>query len=180
MNQRLKDLEHGAQQPRLSMETDGPANTKTRKRTEGTATAVQAMHGDSCFADQVDPDPMCSTSFGDDCTGPPALPCSGETALVDNSAAAPKSCFTLGDGHNNNRRWLTLRRHDHYSDEDTFHQLPFWFCLTKETNLRASVLLYTSRTSAALGGQKTSKPSSGRESLKQNRGKLWCLIQEGR
>ena len=38
-------LEHEARQPRLSMEADGPANTKTRERTEGAATAVQAMLG---------------------------------------------------------------------------------------------------------------------------------------
>ena len=41
-------LEQDARQPRLVMEADGPANTKTRERTEGAATAVQAMHGDSC------------------------------------------------------------------------------------------------------------------------------------
>ena len=51
------------------------------------------MHGDSCSADRVDPDPMCSTSFGDDCTGSPAPLCSGENDLVDNRAGAPKSCL---------------------------------------------------------------------------------------
>ena len=49
------------------------------------------MRKDSCSADRVDLDPMCSTSSGDDCTGPPTPPCSGENALVDNRAAAPKS-----------------------------------------------------------------------------------------
>ena len=34
---------------------------------------------------------MCSTSFGDDSTGPPALPCSMDDALVDSGAAASKS-----------------------------------------------------------------------------------------
>ena len=120
MDQRLTRLERGARQPRLVMEADGPANTTTRERTEGAATAVQAMHGDSCSADRVDPDPMCPTSFGDDCTVPTTLLCSGENALVDNGAAAPKSCLTLGDVHNNSRRWLAPRRHDHYSDEDHF------------------------------------------------------------
>ena len=43
-------LEHDARQPRLAMEADGPADTKTRERTEGAATAVQAMHGDSFSA----------------------------------------------------------------------------------------------------------------------------------
>ena len=32
-------------------------------------------------------------SFGDDCTEPPEPPCSGENTLVDNRAAAPKSCL---------------------------------------------------------------------------------------
>ena len=87
----ILSLEQDALQPRLTMEADGPANTKTRERTEGAATAVQAMHGDSCSTDWVDPDPMCFTSFGGDCTGPPAPPCLGENALVDNRAAAPES-----------------------------------------------------------------------------------------
>ena len=77
MDHHVTSLEQDAQQPRLAMEAGGPANTKTRGRTEGAATVVQAMHGDSCSIDRVDPDPMCSTSFGDDCTGPPAPPCSG-------------------------------------------------------------------------------------------------------
>ena len=63
-------LGYDALQPLLAMEADGPANTNTRERTEGAAIAVQAMHGDSCSADRIDPDPICSTSFGDDCTGP--------------------------------------------------------------------------------------------------------------
>ena len=39
-------LEQDARQPRLAMEADGQADTKTRERTEGAATAVQAMRGD--------------------------------------------------------------------------------------------------------------------------------------
>ena len=76
------------------MKADEQADNKTRERTEGAATAVQAMHGDSCSTTRVDPDPMCSTSVGDDCTGSPAPSCSGENALVDNGAAAPKSCLS--------------------------------------------------------------------------------------
>ena len=45
MDEHVKRLEYGAQQPRLAMEADGKANTKTRKRTEGAATAAQAMRG---------------------------------------------------------------------------------------------------------------------------------------
>ena len=50
MTQRLTHLEHDARHPRHAMEADGPANTKTRERTEGAAKAVQAKHGDSCTA----------------------------------------------------------------------------------------------------------------------------------
>ena len=39
-------LEHDARQRRYAMEADETANTKTRERTEGAATAVQAMDGD--------------------------------------------------------------------------------------------------------------------------------------
>ena len=34
------------------------ADTKTRELTERAATAVHAMHGDSCSANRVDPDPI--------------------------------------------------------------------------------------------------------------------------
>ena len=50
MDERLTRLEHGARQPRLAMEVDGPADTKTRECTEGAATAAQAMHGDGFSA----------------------------------------------------------------------------------------------------------------------------------
>ena len=47
MNQRVARLEQDARQPRVVMESDGPADTKTRERTEGAAKAVQAKHGNS-------------------------------------------------------------------------------------------------------------------------------------
>ena len=46
MDQRLVSLEHDARQPRPAMEEDVPADKKTRERTEGAASAVQAMHGE--------------------------------------------------------------------------------------------------------------------------------------
>ena len=86
-------LEQDARQPRLAMvEANGYANTKTCERSEGAATAVQAMHGDSCSATRVDPGPKThSTSFGVK-VDPPALPCRDDV-LVGNRAAAPKSCL---------------------------------------------------------------------------------------
>ena len=97
MDQRLTRPEYDARQPLLAMEADGPVKTKTRERTENAATAVQAMYGDSCSANQFDLDLMCCTSFGDDCAVPPAPTYSWENALVDNGAAAPKSCLPSGE-----------------------------------------------------------------------------------
>ena len=89
--QHAANLEHKARQPRLAMETDGSANTKTRERTEGAATAVQAMHEDSFYDCRVDLGPKTSASFGVK-TEPPALPCKDD-GLVEDGAAAPKSCL---------------------------------------------------------------------------------------
>ena len=73
------------------MEADGPANTKPYERTECAATAVQAMHGDSCTAQKVQNGPKTTTSFGMKAE-PPALPCRDDV-LVEDGAAAPKSCL---------------------------------------------------------------------------------------
>ena len=118
LEQHLASQEQDARQPRLAMEADGSANTKTRKRTEGAATAVQAMHGDSCSADRVDLDSMCSTSSGDNCTGPPAPPCSGRNVLIDNRAAAPKLSLILGDALTNSHWWLSSHRRNLYNNKD--------------------------------------------------------------
>ena len=88
MDQRLTRLEHDARQPRLVMEADRPANTKT-ERTEGAATTVQAMHGDSFIAQRVQDGPKISTCFGV-MPEPPALPCR-DGVVVQNGAAVPKS-----------------------------------------------------------------------------------------
>ena len=91
MNQRLTRLEHDARQPRLAMNADGPANTKTRERTEGAAKAVQAKRGDSCTAKRAQDRPKISTCLGV-IAEPPALPCRNDV-VVENGAAAPKSCL---------------------------------------------------------------------------------------
>ena len=89
--QRLASPEQDARQPRLALEADVQADKKIRERTEGAATAVQAMHRNSFFAHRVDPDPMCSTIFGVK-VEPPALPQRDD--FVENGAAAPKSCLS--------------------------------------------------------------------------------------
>ena len=111
-------LEQNARQPRLAMEADMPSDTKTRKRTEGDAAAVQGKLGDSCSANQSDPDPMCLTCFEDDCTGPPALPCSRDDALVDTGAAAPKSCLSPLETCTPSAASFLLPAGTAYSDED--------------------------------------------------------------
>ena len=85
-------LEHEAWQPRLAMEADGPANTKTYERTEGAATAVQAMRGDGFSARWVEPGPNTNlASFGVKAE-PPALPYR-DNVMVESGDAAPKSCL---------------------------------------------------------------------------------------
>ena len=98
IDQRLTRLEYDARQPRLTMEEDGSANTKTHERTEGAATAVQAMHGDRFSACRVDPGPKSnSTSFGMKAE-PPALPCRDDV-VVESGDAAPKSCLPSLEMH---------------------------------------------------------------------------------
>ena len=55
LENRSTSLEHGARQPRLAMEAEGHANTKTRGRTEGAATAVQAMRGTAFLLTGLNP-----------------------------------------------------------------------------------------------------------------------------
>ena len=93
MDQHVTRLEHGARQPRLVMDADGPADTtKTRERTEGAVTAVQAMRGDCFSARRVEPGPTTnSTSFGVK-VGPPALSCRDDS-VVESGATAFESCL---------------------------------------------------------------------------------------
>ena len=92
MDEHVTRLEHGARQPRLAMEADGQANTKTRERTEGAATAVQAMRGDGFSPRRVEPGPNTnSTRFGVKAE-PPALPC-GDDVVVESGNAASESCL---------------------------------------------------------------------------------------
>ena len=153
-----------------------PSDTKTRERTEGAAAAVQAKHGDTCFANRVDPDPMCLTSFGDDSTGLPALPCSKNDALVGNGAAAPKSCIspleirttTAAGGLLSTGATSTATR-------ITFDQPPLWFCPTEEIKLRASIQ-YASYYSIFW---RTNNQQAPFWPWEQNRGKVWCSIPAG-
>ena len=139
IGQRVASFEHDARQPRLAMEADVPADTKTRERTEGVATAVQAMHGNSFSAKRFQDGPKRSTTFGVKAE-PPALPCRGD-ALVENGAAAPNSCLSPLEMHTPKAAGGLLRTgKTSPATRITFNQPTFWFCPTEETNLMTSVL----------------------------------------
>ena len=93
IDQHVARLEHEARQPRLAMEADGPADTtKTRERTKGAVTAIQAMRADCFSARRVEPGPTTnSTSFGVKAE-PPALPCRDDV-VVESGPAASESCL---------------------------------------------------------------------------------------
>ena len=139
MHQRLASLEHDVWLSRLAMEADVPADEKIHEGTEGAATAVQTMHGDSCSAKRVQDGPKNSTTFGLKAE-PPALPCRDDV-LVENGAAAPKSYLSplemrtpkaAGD--------LLPNGETSTSTRTTFDQSTLWLCLTEETNLTTPVL----------------------------------------
>ena len=95
------------------MEADVTEAKKTRERTEGAPAAVQAKHGDSCSAKSRD------------------------YVLVDIGAAAPKPCLSPVEM----RTLTTAGRLLPTGRTSTatmaiFHQLPLWFCLTKEIKSR--------------------------------------------
>ena len=90
--QHLLSREQDARQPRLAMEADGHANTKTQGRTEGAAKAVQVMRGDSCTTEQkVQDGPKISITFDVEAE-PSDLPCR-EDVLVEKGATSPESCL---------------------------------------------------------------------------------------
>ena len=69
-----------------------PTNTKTRERTKGATTAVQAMRGNGFSARWVEPGPNTnSTSFGVKAESPD-LTCR-EDVVVESGDAAPKPCL---------------------------------------------------------------------------------------
>ena len=131
-------LEHEARQPRLAMEADGPADTtKTRERTEGAATVVQAMREDGFSARRVEPGlNINSTSFGVK-VGPPALPCRDDS-VVESGAAAFESCLPSMEMRPSAAAGgLVPTGEASKASESTSNQPPFRFCSTEETDLKA-------------------------------------------
>ena len=137
MDQHLTHLEHGARQPRLAMEANGQASTKTRERTEGAAVAIQAMRGDCFSARRVKPGPTTnSTSFGVKAE-PPALPCRDDS-VVECGSAASELCFPSMEMHSSTVAGDLVPTGDaSKASEATLNEPPLRFCLTEETDLKA-------------------------------------------
>ena len=138
MDQHITRLEYEARQPRFAMEADGPADTtKTRERTEGAATAVQAMREDCFPARRVEPDPTTnSTSFGVKAE-PPALPCRDDS-VVECGAAAFESCLPSTEMRPSTATGGLVPNGDaSKASATTLNEPPLRFCLTEETDLKA-------------------------------------------
>ena len=179
MDDYVTSLEHGARQPRLAMEAHGHANTKTQERTEGAATAVQAMRGDSfTTAQKVHDGPKTSITFGVEAE-PPDLPCR-EDILVEDGATAPKSCLPSLEMHTTTAvGGLVSTGKTFTATETNLNQPPLRFFSTEETDLKAickKTQLHTSRTTAAVPGDCLLFPTAG-GSLGLNPGKIGLLIQ---
>ena len=139
LEQHLASQKHDARQPRLAMEADRPANTKTRERTGGTTNVVQAMFGDSCTAQKGQDGAKTSISFSVKAE-PPDLPYR-EDVLVDDSAAAPKSWLpslemlatTVAHG-------LVLTGKTSTETETIFNEPLIRFYATEETSSKKKIL----------------------------------------
>ena len=132
MDQHVASLKHGARQPRLAMEADGLANTKNRERTEGAATAAQAMRGDCFSARRVEPGPNTnSTSFGVKAK-PPVLPCRDDV-VVECGAAASESCLPFLEMRPSTAAGgLVPTGEASKATETNYNQLPLQLCSTEE------------------------------------------------
>ena len=135
MDNNVARLEHAARQPRLAMEADRHAGTKTRERTEGAATAVQAKREDCFSARRVEPglttDP---TSFGVKAE-PPALPCRDDVVVVCGTAAFV-SCLPSLEMRSSIAAGGLVRTGDaSTASETTLNEPPLRLCPTEETDL---------------------------------------------
>ena len=137
MDQHVTRLEHGARQPRLAMEADGQAGTKTRERTEGAATAVQAMRGDCFSAHRVGPGPTTNSISFDVKAEPPALP-RRDDVMAESGPAASESCLPSMEMCSSPAAGgLVPTGEASKASEITSNQPPLRFCSTEKTDLEA-------------------------------------------
>ena len=118
------------------MVADGRADTKTRERMEGAATAVQTMHGDSCSATRIEPGLKTkSTNFGM-MVEPPNLPCR-EDVLVESGDASPKSCLPSLEMRSPSAAGGLLSTSEvSIATRTTFNQPPLRLYWTEEANFK--------------------------------------------
>ena len=91
---------------------------------------------------------MCLTSFGEDSTGPPAVPCSRGDALVNKGTVAPKPCLSPVEMRTLTAVGSLLPAGTVSSaTRAKFHQPPLWFCPIEEVNLRTSIQYTTTYSS---------------------------------
>ena len=135
MDNNVTRLEHGARQPRLAMEADRDTDTKTRERTEGTATTVQAMREDCLSARRVEPGPTTdSTSFGVKAE-PPALPCRDDVVVVCGTAISV-SCLPSSEMRSSTAAGGLVPTGDaSTASETTLNEPPLRFCPAEEIDL---------------------------------------------
>ena len=137
-DQRSAGLEQDARQPCFTMETDVTSGNRTRKRTKDAA-ADRVIGGNSSFA-QINPNPMCLISFGNESTEPPAFPCCRNDPIVDKGAAASKSCISPVEMRTlKATRGLLPTGTASTATRTIFHQPPLWFCPTEGMNSRTSI-----------------------------------------
>ena len=141
--QRLAGLNHKARQQRFAMEADIKPDTKTRKRTEDAA-ADRVKHGEKSSSGRVDHNPTCLTSFSDDSTEPPALPCRND-ALVDKVTEAPKPCLSPVEMRAPTVTGGLLPSGPASTEMKTIFPPPrLWnFCPTEEINFRTATSIQT-------------------------------------
>ena len=138
MDQHETSLEHDARQPRLAMERDRRANTKTCKRTEGAATAEQAMRRDNVSARRIEPGPKNNSTSVGILAEPPALPCRNDIP-VENGDASPKSCLPFLEMRSPSAAGGLLSTGEASTATGAnFNKPPLRFYLTEETDSKTN------------------------------------------
>ena len=174
-SQSAASLEHDARQPRLAMEADGPANTKTHERTEGAATAVQAMGADSFSARRVEPGPRTNSTSVGMMAEPPALPCKDDV-LVENGDASSKSCLSsLEKRRTTPASGFLPTGKSSTATKIIFNKSPLQFYSTEGATYKYGLQFHPSGTTAASGNCLLPPPAG--ELLKQNPDKIGRSIQ---
>ena len=183
LEQHILSQEQDARQPRLATEADGPADTKTRERTEGAATAVQAMRGDGFSARRVEPGPNTNSTGFSVKADPPALPCRDD-GVVESGPAASESCLpSLEMRSSTTTGGLVPTGEASKAKETNFNQPPLRFCSTEETDhleancKKASISSASYDSSSVFQERNLSAFPTAGGSLTQSPGKIGPLIQ---